>query len=412
MAISVCLLTLISFVALEHENPFSSTVEKYLVEGKLEKGKTVLEAAIAKDKNNHQLKFELGVLRFVQSVEKLGQEIYEVAPRRDWPMNEIPFFRLPVPKNPNPKAVEYSDLRKIIQRFVDDLSDVDKILSEVSDDNVKISLPIMDIKMDLDRNGTATQEERLEPILNMYLGNRGRGSEEDDPRIVFDRADVAWLRGYCCLLRSLGETSLAYDQELLWNTVGHRLFTRGIVADEFLREENARVQENQFMNVNVIADLIAGIHNCRFEIKEPKRLIQAHKYLLEMIGHSRQMWEFAQAETDNNLEWIPSPSQDNPYARARVTEEMLDSWDEFLHELELLLNGEKLIPFWRGTNPKRGVNLKKMFYKPANLDIVLCIQGTGMKPYLEIGDCTSEQTWREFQRVFRGNFFGFAIWFN
>ena len=96
----------------------------------------------------------------------------------------------------------------------------------------------------------------------------------------------------------------------------------------------------------------------------------------------------------------------------RITEQMTESWARFLDEFELLLKGEKLIPFWRGDNPERGVNLKKVFFQPTDLDLVLWIQGTGMIPFLEMGECTTVETWREFQRVFRGNFFGFAIWFN
>jgi hypothetical protein len=76
-----------------------------------------------------------------------------------------------------------------------------------------------------------------------------------------------------------------------------------------------------------------------------------------------------------------------------------------------VLNGKKLIPFWRGSSGN-GVNLMKVFTEPKDFDLVLWIQGSGAVPYLEKGETTSPQTWAEFQRAFEGNFIGMAVWIN
>ena len=117
-----------------------------------------------------------------------------------------------------------------------------------------------------------TDSWHISPILERYLGLQRNLQNVDTSEIViaFDRSDAEWLRGYCCLLRALCETVLAYDHSLFWDTVAHRLFQRGIVKHDFLREEE--LGEPSFANGNFILDLIAGVHNCRFKLKEPERL--------------------------------------------------------------------------------------------------------------------------------------------
>ena len=96
---------------------------------------------------------------------------------------------------------------------------------------------------------------------------------------------------------------------------------------------------------------------------------------------------------------------------ATVSEAMVKGWSDFLGEAEGILKGEKLIPFWRPV-PEHGVNLKRVFTEPRTFDLVLWVQGTAAAPYLEKGPCSSAETWTRFQRIFQGDFIGFALWFN
>ena len=90
---------------------------------------------------------------------------------------------------------------------------------------------------------------------------------------------------------------------------------------------------------------------------------------------------------------------------------MVDHWLRALDETEQIVQGKKLLPFWRG-KPTRGVNLRKVFLEPRQLDIVLWIQGTAATPYLEEGELTQPDTWQQINRAFGGQFLGFGAWFN
>lgn len=50
--------------------------------------------------------------------------------------------------------------------------------------------------------------------------------------------------------------------------------------------------------------------------------------------------------------------------------------------------------------------------EPRPFDVVGWAQGAAAVPYVEKGECSSPEAWRRLQRVFRGNFIGFAAWFN
>jgi hypothetical protein len=96
---------------------------------------------------------------------------------------------------------------------------------------------------------------------------------------------------------------------------------------------------------------------------------------------------------------------------SHVTPEMIQGWLAFLDEMDAILAGKKLIPFWRDAGG-RGINLRRVFTDPKPLDVVLWVQGTGAAPYLEQGTVTSPEFWAETNRIFNGEFLGFALWFN
>ena len=158
-------------------------------------------------------------------------------------------------------------------------------------------------------------------------------------------------------------------------------------------------------------DIVALIHLANFPVRHPELLAKARDHLLAMTHASRKSWELIEAETDNNHEWIPGPNQTSVVDGVTINKERLAAWRRFLDEADDVLNGKKLIPFWRGSSGK-GVNLMKVFTQPKDFDLVLWIQGSGAVPYLEKGETTSPETWAEFQRAFEGNFIGMAVWIN
>ncbi|MEM9942688.1 MAG: hypothetical protein AAF939_14080 [Planctomycetota bacterium] len=390
----------------------STIVEPFLISGKLADGETKLISELTLKPGDDQLEMELGFIKFLRSVERMAQTLYRFGPNESLAMGQIPFLRLPVPRNPDPDKVQLQDARAMIQQLIDDLDQAEAMLAKVESDKVKLPIKVMRIRLDINGDGQATDKEILGPVLNQYLGVRRSASDQVvelmDRSIHFDRSDVDWMRGYCCLLRAMGEVILAYDQTELWEVTAHRFFAKGQSKFKFLVEE--QTDDNDFWIE--LRDVIAGIHNIQFPVKEAQRLKKAHRHLLDTISHSRIMWKRINAEVDDDQEWIPSPTQSNPFTDVRITRQMHSAWNKFLNEGEDLLEGKLLIPFWRGTNERRGVNLYKVFHEPQKFDLVLWIHGSGAAPFLEFGKCSDPDTWNEFQRIFRGNFFGFAVWFN
>jgi hypothetical protein len=357
-----------------------------------------------------QARFGLGGLQFIRAVERLGQSLYRFGLRSDRGQRmNVPFLRLPVPLNPKPEQLTYPAFRKILEDLITDLQRVEATLSPIQDETVKLPIRVGQIRLDF--TGSGKSGDLFKTLVNQYMGGQRNVRQEDDLLIVFDRGDVAWLRGYCQLLMALAQIGLAYDWQELFDCTGHVFFAKVETPHAFLTTLKESPGGGFFdLGGTEIVDVIAFIHLIRLPIKEPALLKSALSHLEQMLALSKESWKFILAETDDDHEWIPNPKQKGVLGIS-VHQEMIDSWLDFVEETEALLAGKRLIPFWRG-DEKRGVNLKRVFTEPRTLDLVLWIQGTAATTYLEEGPITKQTVWDRLQRVFRGEFIGFAIWFN
>ena len=380
-------------------------VEKYLHKGRLAAGEKALLAELKKKPRDDQARFSLGVVQFLRAVEGLGQALHRFGLRNDiWPGRGVPVLRLPVPTNPRPEKLTYAASRQILVAWIEALGKAEKTLAGVRDDKVKLPLRLGLIRLDLKGDGKAS--ESFDTILKRYMG--GRTPWKDSELLVkFDRGDVAWLRGYCHLLMAMAEMALAHDGKELFDHTAHLFFANVDTPYKFLAEKTG---EEKGFDYRLIVDAITFIHLLRLPVKEPERLKTALKHLQQMLKLSRESWKYIMAETDDDHEWIPNPGQTSVLG-VRVTGEMVNSWQGFLTETEALLAGKKLVPFWRGKGGQ-GVNLRRCFTEPRNFDLVLWVQGTAATPYLEKGTRTAPAVWDRLQRVFGGEFIGFALWFN
>ncbi len=411
----VVLLILCVSVCCQAQQPL---IEPYLMSGKLAEGQSVLKKHLATQPSDDQAKFGLGVLHFMQAVEHLGQSWYQYGINDE--LANMAFFRLPVADNPNPQQVTYQDVRSVLQTMIDYLDKSDQALSQVSSKEVKLPLHLFQFHLDIDQNGKLTPEEDLTKIYSQYFGDDfAKGQPKlSETIVVFDYADVQWLRGYTHLLRAMCETILAYDEEPLWDVISYRIFKNPEFHFQFMKEEFLEAQQNKdrndffWGNRNTILDAVAAIHNLNFRLIEPDRLKRAHQHLKQTVVQSRKMWEAVSSETDDDREWIPNERQSSKVCLTRISKEMLSTWHEFLDEVDAILDGQKLLPFWRGTDENRGVNLHKVFHQPRDLDVILWIHGSAAVPFLERGEVTEQDTWNRFQRVYNGQFFTFAAWFN
>ena len=404
LALAAIGLSLMTFTA-QAEPP---RVEAFLSAGTLKQGDDELSQRLLDEPSDQQARFGLGVLRFIRAVERLAQAEYRHGVRNRAANMNVPFLRIPLPVNPEPEKLSYAQARRVLQTFLDDLAQAEKTLSEVRGE-VKLPLHFGRLRLDLDGNGQATEDEALWNIF-VRLNPAARGIEREQVeqfQITFDTADVAWLRGYCHLLSALGEIVLAHDMQDLFERTAHLFFPRPETPYDFLLTGPKVID---FFN-NDLSDIIALIHLIHWRVAEPERMRAAHGHLLQVLELSRVTWRALAAETDDDREWIPSTKQTGVIPGISINAEMAEGWQAFLNEAEAILQGKKLLPFWRSPDG-RGINLRRVFHEPQTLDLVLWIQGSGAAPFLEVGPRTEIESWRELNDAFGGQFVGFALWFN
>jgi hypothetical protein len=355
--------------------------------------------------------FQLGAVQMLRAIEHLAQD-----GARYGALNRamlVPFIRVGgfAQAAGEPEPVTYDDVRQMIERFQKSIVKAEATLAVIKDNDLKWDLNFDEVRLDLNGDGQAGEQETLGSLFRM-AANRGRTERPaQDLTVGFDSADVYWLRGYCHLLAALADIVLAYDHERLFELTAHAFFARP--QTEFTSRQSSRSVPDE-ANGEIwddVPDLIAAIHLIDLKLREPARLTAAQAHLLQMVAMSRKSWDLVAAETDNHREWIPGANQHSVIVGLIMNQERITTWRRFLDEAEDVIRGEKLVPFWR-SGFDQGVNLGKVFSQPRDFDLVLWVQGTAALPYLEDGEKTSPQTWSEFQRVFRGEFIGFAAWIN
>jgi HEAT repeat protein len=322
-------------------------VEKLLHSGDLEKGGHALEDALAAAPRSDHLRFGLGVLQFVHSVERLGQSLHRYGAKSD--TIDIPILRLPVPKNEFPKAISYGAFRRMLDEFCQDLSIAEKTLEGVTDDEVYLPLRLAPIRLDLVGDGRSA--EKLMDILKRLFRRRQFANLANNPEflVCFDRGDVAWLRAYCHLLMGMIDGYLAFDTEELFD----------LSADELFAKPEKRFRANQKDKQKTRNEAWQEM-----VVKEPARLGAFRKHLVKVAQLNREIWKYIRAEIDDDHEWLPNPKQTGVLGMP-VRAEMIDAWLDAMAEMEDLLEGKKvaLFPFG-GKGDGSGLNVKSLLDDP------------------------------------------------
>jgi hypothetical protein len=138
------------------------------------------------------------------------------------------------------------------------------------------------------------------------------------------------------------------------------------------------------------------------------RTRKALDHFRSMIMHNRKFWPELMAETDNDHEWLPNPLQTSSFGIA-ITAEVAAGWQEVLAEIEEMLEGRALIPFWRtppgpeGAATGVGINLRRLLTDPPDFNVALLIQGSSIAPYLEQGKLATLGAWNRFGMLTRGD---------
>ena len=371
-----------------------------------------LSTRVAAMPNDQNARFALGVAQTLRAVEIAAGALYEHGLLQTSVAESLPIFRLPVPPNTSPKATSAGDVDRILTQLSDGLSEAARTLEGVNDPSVKLPLKVGMVRLDL--NGDATGGELSAWEVVAEIGGIGRGDEEfrtaaEQFAVGFDLGDAHWLRGYCNLIAAIADTMAAFDKSELHQRTGHLLFARLDAPKYPYLASGSKVFE--ISNDVDAADVIAFVHLLNFPVRDAARLQSARQHLLTTLACSEKSWQAILAETDDDNEWIPNPNQQTVMPGIRVSREMIDAWLAFVADGRDVLEGKRLIPFWRGSGGQ-GVNFKRVFDEPQPFDLVLWVQGSAAAPYLERGPLADANTLRQLERLLGGQVFMFAVWVN
>jgi hypothetical protein len=373
-------------------------LDAYLASGKLQDGLT----AFAKPASDGD-RFSLAVLQSLQGLQQFANGASSLGISRALTSSGLPFLRV-LPRQAATGPVEQATpekVRQVFQNLRDALKKANATLAKVGEGDFKVQVNLSQVHLD-NKDGVPEMplEESLGKIMRMWT------VKNNDVVVNFDSADAVWLKGYTHILVGMLDLFLGYDWSPVWNQSAHALFASPKPLPPIAKYTIA----NQGPAFSEWADLIAALHELRLEVTDPNGLRKCVTELQAAIACSRICWKRIQAETDDDHEWLPSPTQTGPRG-SKVTQQEIDGWMVVLAEVDAILAGKKLLPHWRVINGM-GINVARMVQSPPKLDLVLLIQGSALVPYIEGGDVSNMTRWRTLMAPFGPGFSSFALWSN
>ncbi len=364
--------------------------------------------------------FALGGVQFLRGVEISFQDRW-TAGFTDRAMM-LPLLRMPLPANPTPAAFDPASVVNLFIHTGDKLAEAKATLAtlpDASDLNVEIALD--DLWFDVNANAVRDPGEGMSDIIGTQAlggtedGVTENGATEDGgtaphalPTVHFDVADAAWLAAYADLLSSICDMVRAYDPtEPLTRIIAARdkMLSLGPVYPDMIfgtMSDNPRDLES--------FDLIAVVLATLNQQPDKARMASARYHLLATVAENRVFWDRVSKETDDAQEWLPNDKQHSAIG-LDLPPGTKASWLAVLSDFEAILNGTKLLPFWRVDAPA-GVNLSKVFTDPAPIDVAGWIQGWAVLPYLEKGTVVDTASADAFDQLMQGQSMLFSLYLN
>jgi hypothetical protein len=348
-------------------------------------------------------RFALAGLHFLGGVEAALQLRWQTGVRADW--SELPILRLPIPENPAPRPFVPADITTLLTDLDADMEAARIALGQLGAQPFALEIRLSDLWFDIDANGRRDTGEDIGSVAGLTLGGgRIMAVAVEDPVVVFDTADAAWLSAYTHFLSAFVSVALAYDPEPAIQRVLDS--SEAIYA---LWGETPPPNAMDMMFGRQVDRVVMVLHALS-QTPDPARAADAHAHLLSMIGENRRFWDLVALEADNDREWVPNDRQSSGLG-ILLPPETGTRWLAVLGEAEKLLKGELLIPHWR-FGAEAGINLKKLFETPPPVDLVTFIQGEGLLPYAEKGPRMTMDAWRDFERLVSGDAALFAVFLN
>ncbi len=227
----------------------------------------------------------------------------------------------------------------------------------------------------------------------------------DLPMVQFDRADAQWLLAYARVMQGMAEMVLSVDPTAAITKVtegSDRMRELGVVErDPLFRDENI---------MDTIAIFVTALHGQ----PDPARTQKALTHFQGMIDANKEFWRLVALEEDDQAEWLPNPKQTSAFG-VPVRQQVADGWQDVLAELDAVLAGEALVPFWRVSGrgeAQVGININRLLTAPGDFDLLLMIHGAAFAPFMEEGRVVDVEVMQRFSVMTEGQASLFALWFN
>lgn len=386
----------------------------HLYAGELAEGLAAMEAL-----EDDEARFGLGVFTLFSGIEAMAQALYRHGFNPERGIAVGPFFGMASPDEQGrvPEPLSYEDLRGYISDFVAAMDAARPLLLAASEGEFAVEIDVMAIRVDIDGDGVAGEAETIGAFLALaaQTGERldmgsGMAPDLDMPVHVFafDAADAIWMAGYSQVLAAQGDFLLAHDFSAFFDAALHRLFPGAGLPMESRPSTGSLFMERD--SDALLADAIAMVHTVNWSVIDRERLIGVRERALEVLDLSRQNWAAILAETDDHLEFIPSPRQTSQFATLGVSKETVDAWLTTLDVAEAIVRGELLLPHWRFEGV--GFDLSAWVEGAERTDFVLLFTGLDALPYLREGEIADAESFAAANAVFGGSIWNYALWFN
>jgi hypothetical protein len=353
--------------------------------------------------------FALGGVQFLRAIEISFQDRWRAGLTDRGGI--LPLLRMPIPPTPAHVAFDPASVVGIFVHTGDKLAEAKATLTtlpDTSDFGVEISLS--DLWFDVNANGKRDMGEGIADILGAAV--MGAPDESTGPQplptVRFDVADAAWLAAYSDLLQGVCDMVRAFDPtEPLARIIAARekMLTLGPVYPDMIFGRMSS-DDRDLDSIDLIAVTIASLK----QQPDKARMASARDHLLATVTENRLFWSRVTKETDDNHEWLPNDHQHSALG-VELPPGTRESWLAVLADFEAVLNGKKLLPFWRVGAPA-GLNLAKYYADPTPVDVAGWIQGWAALPYLERGNVIDTTSLDAFDSLMQGQSMLFSLYLN
>ena len=352
-------------------------------------------------------RFALGGVRFLSAVE-LSMQLRWASGFIDR-TGMLPMLNTRLPENPTPAAFDPALFTTLFTTVTTTMDAARAPLADIPDSSdFGVEINFADLWFDINANQTRDPGEDLLEVLGPILMGwqwQSRDPATPAPVVRFDVADAAWLSAYTHMLGGMSEMILAYDPT--------PPITR-IMQGRAKMESLGTMAPDPIFGMDATApdgfDVFATVFDMLHQTPDAPRMAAARDHFLAMVTDNRRFWTLVDKETDDANEWLPNARQKSALG-LDLPGDTGARWQEVLADLEAMLNGEKLVPYWRLDGPV-GVNMKRVFLEPAPIDVVGWIHGWAAAPYLENGALISADSWNRFEGMMQGNAMLMAIYLN